>query len=74
MGEGDQLGPRAQQHLEALLVEPALVVDGHELEVRVLLLRQQLPGHQVGVVLQLGEHDRVGLADVAGAPSCRRPG
>ncbi len=50
------------------LVEPALLVDGHELQVRVLLLDEQLPGHQVGVVLQLREHDRVRLPDVAATP------
>ncbi len=59
MVEGDQLGARPEQHLERLLVQATLLVDGHELQVRVLLLDQQLPGHQVGVVLQLREHDGV---------------
>ena len=66
--EGDELGPRAQQDLEAVLVEAALLVEGHELEVGVLLLGEQLPGHEVGVVLHLGEHDRVRPADVPAAP------
>ena len=57
--EGDELGLRAQQDLVARLDEPALVVDGHELQVGVLLLGEELPGHEVGVVLQLGQHDRV---------------
>ena len=49
-------------------IEAALVVEGHELQVGVLLLGQQLPGHQVGVVLELGQHDGVRAADVAPAP------
>ncbi len=66
--EGDQLGPRPEQDLVARLDEPALVVDGHELQVGVALLGQDLPGHQVGVVLELGQDDRVARRDVPPAP------
>ncbi len=69
VGEGNQLGIRPQEHLVAVEAEPTLVVERHELQVGVLLLPQELPGHQVGVVLQLGQHDRVGTADVAPSPA-----
>ena len=68
VGEGHQPGPRSQQHLPRVHVQAPFNVEGHELEVGVPLLRQQLPGDQVGVVLQLGQHDRVRAADVAAAP------
>ena len=68
VGEGDQLRPRAQEHLVDVETEPARLVDGHELQVPVALLGQHLPGDEVGVVLQLGQDDGVGAPDVAAAP------
>ncbi len=67
--ERDELGPRPQEHLEALLVEPPIVVDGHELQVGVLLLAEQLPRDEVGMMLELGQDDGVGLAQVATTPA-----
>ncbi len=48
--------------------QQAVVGDRDELEVGVRLLGQQLPRDEVGVVLHLGQDDRVAAADVAAAP------
>ncbi len=68
VGEGDQLGSRAQQDLPGLEVQEAVPIEGHELEVGVLLLREELPGHQVGVMLELRQDDGVSPPDVATSP------
>ncbi len=68
VGEGDQLRLEPEEHLEHVLTEHAVVGDRDELEVRVLLLGQDLPRDQVRVVLHLGEDDHVAPADVAPAP------
>ena len=68
VGEGDQLGLQAQQHLEDVEAEEAVVGDRDELEVAVLLLDEELPRDEVGVVLHLGQHDRVAAVDVPPAP------
>ena len=60
--ERDELGIRAQQDLERVLEQAAVIVEGHELEVGVLLLGQQLPRDEVRVVLHLRGDDRVGAA------------
>ena len=69
VGEGDQLRPEAQQHLEDVEAEDAVVGDRDELEVAVDLLDEELPRDEVGVVLHLGQDDRVAPADVAAAPA-----
>ena len=71
VGERDQLGLEAQQDLEHVLAQDAVVRDRDELEVRVLLLGQDLPRDEVRVVLHLGEDDHVPAADVAPAPRVR---
>ncbi len=68
MRERDELGLQVQEDLEDLQPQQAIVRDGHELQVAVLLLDQELPRHEVGMVLHLGQDDGVAAADVAAAP------
>ena len=50
-------GPsRASQRRQ---IEPAVVGDRGEPQDHALALAQEVPGHDVGVVLHLGEHDLV---------------
>ncbi len=71
VGERDELRLQAQEHLEDVEPEHAVVGDRDELEVAVLLLDEELPRDEVGVVLHLGQDDRVAAADVAPAPRVR---
>jgi hypothetical protein len=57
-----------QAGVELVERELPVVVDLQVADLRADLLAQELPGHDVGVVLHLGEHDRVARADVAAAP------
>ena len=58
---GEQLGQRFQGQL-------ATPGDRDEPQLDLLLLRQELPGHQVRMVLHLGEHDRVAHLEEPAAP------
>ena len=49
---GKQIGVGVQQQL-------AIVVDGNDLQLRAGLLGELLPGHDVGVMLQMRDHDLV---------------
>ena len=71
VGERDELRLEAEQDLEDVLAQDAVVGDRDELEVAVLLLGEDLPRDEVRVVLHLGEHDRVAAADVVAAPRVR---
>ena len=64
----------AEQPLEFLEQELAGVVDRRDLEHDAEAVAQHLPGHDVGVVLQLGDHDLVAGLEDSRRPSCRRPG
>ena len=68
VGEGDELGPEVEEHLEHFELQNAVIGDRNEFEVAVLLLDEDLPRNQVGVVLHLGQYDRVAAADVASTP------
>ena len=68
VGEGDQLRAQAEQHLEHVEPEDPVVGDRDELEVPVLLLDQDLPRDEVGVMLHLGQDDGVAAVDVPAAP------
>ena len=74
VGERDELGLEPEQHLEDVEAELAVVGDRDELEVAVLLLDEELPRDEVGVVLHLGQDDRVAAPDVAADPTSRRRG
>ena len=64
MGDGDHLGARGEQLLELVEQELAVVGDRRPFQHRALPLAQEMPGHDVGVVLHDGEHDLVALADM----------
>ena len=66
--ERDQLGLEAQEDLEDVEAEDAVVGDRDELEIAVALLDEELPRDEVGVVLHLGQDDDVAAIDVAPAP------
>ena len=68
VSERDEPGLEAQQDLEDVESEQAVVRDGDELEVGVLLLDEELPRDEVGVMLHLGQDDDVAARDVLAAP------
>jgi hypothetical protein len=55
----DQLGARRQQLLEFVDQEIAFVVDRRPFDHRAVALAQEMPGHDVGMVLHDREHDLV---------------
>ena len=61
VGDRDHLGARAEQLLEFVDQEIAVVVDRRPFEHRALPLAQEMPRHDVGVVLHDREHDLVAL-------------
>ena len=65
----DDLGPRREQLLEFVEEEVAVVVDRHPFDHRALALAQEVPGHDVGMVLHDREDDLVALPDTH---ACRR--
>ena len=68
VGERDQLRLEAEEHLEHVEAEDAVVGDRDELEVAVALLDEELPRHEVRVVLHLGQDDDVAAVDVGPPP------
>ena len=68
VGERHELRLQAEQHLEDVEPEDAVVGDRDELEVAVALLDEELPRDEVGVVLHLGQDDGVAAIDVPPAP------
>ena len=68
MADGQQ--PNAVQlALQGIQLEQPFVIDADKLEPGRHLGRQQLPGHQVAVMLHLGEQDAVAGADVDAPPA-----
>ena len=67
LGDGDQLGAVGQALLEFLDVEDAEIVDRHPDQLGALPLADEMPGHDVGVVLHDRQHDLVALADIGHA-------
>ena len=61
--DGDHLGARAEQLLEFVDEEVAFVVDRRPFDHRALALAQEMPGHDVGMVLHDREHDLVARLD-----------
>ena len=62
------LGPRRQQLLEFVDQEIAFVVDRRPFDHGAMALPEEMPGHDVGMVLHDREHDLVALPDVRLAP------
>src|SRR5579883_2352082 len=57
--------------LEVVQHQVAMVVDPEVAQLEALLLGQDQPGNQIGVVLHLGEHHGVPWAEVGPAPAAR---
>jgi len=74
MGEGDDLGLQAQEDLEHVETEDAVVRDRDELQVAVLLLDEELPRNEVrrDAPSRSGRSRRPGRC--CGGPSCRQRG
>ena len=71
MGQRDHLGARAKQPLELIEQELASVRNRRPLDYRTKPLAQEVPRHDVGVVLQDRQHDLVASLDVGHAPTLR---
>ena len=67
--EGDQLRAAVEQPLVFLEDDLARVVDRRDAEPGARLGDQLLPRHDVGVVLEVGEHDLVTGSDVLASPA-----
>ena len=65
---GHHPGPLAQQPVQGVQVEQVVPGDRHGPDPGPGHAGHQLPGHQVGVVLHLGDQDLVALAEVAQPP------
>ncbi|MNX93246.1 hypothetical protein D3C86_1254230 [compost metagenome] len=63
VGDGDDLGLRPQQFGIGRHVQRAVVQDRRPFQHRALALAQQVPRHDVGVVLHLGDDDLVARLD-----------
>ena len=68
LGERDDARPRIEQLLVFVEQHVAAVVDRRDAELCALLGAQHLPRHDVGVVLEMGDHHLVALLHVAPAP------
>ena len=66
--DADELGRERKLAVHRVEVEAAVVGDRHVAQLGAPLLGQELPRHDVGVVLHLGEHDPIPGADVGAAP------
>ena len=64
MRDGDELGARGDQLDELVEQEFAVVGDRRPFQHRAMPLAQEMPGHDIGVVLHDGEHDLVALPDM----------
>ncbi len=72
MLEGDEFHPaRCEQFAQMRDVVPLLGVKAHGVNARTRALRDELPGHEVRVVLHYREHDLVTGLEVRGTPSAR---
>jgi hypothetical protein len=72
VGDRHQLGAVGQRLAEIIKIEIALVVDADPDDLRALALAQEMPRHDVGVMLHDGDDDLVALADDAACHSHRR--
>jgi len=65
--ERQQLRP-VEQHIEVRQIERVVVGDTEVPKLDAALLLQHQPGHEVGVVLHLGEDDGIALVQVGASP------
>ncbi len=71
MRNGDNLRARADEPGKFIEHQLAAIVDGRNLQLRAFFLAQNLPGHDVGVVLHGGDEHFVASADVDAAVGLR---
>jgi hypothetical protein len=69
--ERHQLRPARQQRVEGVEIQLAVAAHWHVGELRFAVLTQDLPRHDVRVMLHLGQHDEVAAADVLPTPCVR---
>jgi hypothetical protein len=67
----DEARPVGQSRLECGLIEHTALVEGHDLQLDAGLIADELPGHDVGVVLHGGEYDLVAGVDPRPEPRLR---
>ena len=63
MGHADQLRPGSQQARQQVQAKVPGIIHRKHLQRRALALAEQLPGHDVGVVLRLADDDLVAIPD-----------
>ena len=63
MGDGDQLGLGPDGGVQRLDIEAAVIAHIHPAQHRALALAQEMPGHDVGVMLHHRQHDLVARLD-----------
>ena len=66
--ERDELRPAREQRVQGVEVELAVFQHGDVGELGLAVLAEKLPGHDVGVMLHLGQHDEVAAVDVLPPP------
>ena len=71
MGESEQLHLRREQLRKLIERERAILAHRHEAQPRAGSFRQQLPRHEVAVMLHLGEQNHVAGAEKFSAPRLR---
>ena len=63
LGDGDDPGARAQKLLEFLDEEIAVIVDRRPFDHGAPAFAMEMPGHDIGMMLEDREHDLIALAD-----------
>src|SRR5215212_5205584 len=71
MREGKELHLFAEEGIELLQRQRAVFLHRHKAQTRAAAYRQQLPWHQVAMVLHLGEQNDIALVDELPAPRLR---
>jgi hypothetical protein len=67
----NQLWLASEQDIERIEVEVAVIEHRHVRDLGLAVLTEDLPGHDVRVVLHLGEHDQVPTGDIHSPPRVR---
>ena len=71
LGDGDHLGARGQQLLEFLDEEIAIIIDRRPFDDGAAALAMEMPGHDIGMMLEDRKHDLIALADHHAAEGLR---
>ncbi len=69
MRQRDQLGPRGEQRLERVEIDPAVLGQRAHVDAGAGPFGDHLPGHDIGMMLERGKHDPVALAEPGDAPA-----